>query len=132
MDKGRSVLIFFVDDDKLILNLMEYIFQSKNGYRVKTFPSCEECIKNLHLKPDLIILDYNFSTENNSNMNGVDFMRALKSRINKIPVIVLSGNSDNIVTKEFYSLGAKDVIAKDDYFIDTLESAILDELHSRN
>ena len=61
MDDADGRLIFFVDDDKLILNLMEYVFQSKNGYRIRTFSSGEDCLSNLNLNPDLIILDYYFA-----------------------------------------------------------------------
>ena len=53
-----SKLIFFVDDDKMILNLLEYTFQSRQDYDVVTFQTGEECLENLHLGPRLIVLDH--------------------------------------------------------------------------
>lgn len=123
-----SRLIFFVDDDKLILNLMEYVFQSKNDYRIRTFSTVEECLLHLNLNPNLIILDYYFTQNNELKMNGLDFMKEMKTRDINVPVIVLSGNADNKVKEEFYSMGIRGFIPKDDFFIDVLEKAISEEL----
>lgn len=123
-----SRLIFFVDDDKLILNLMEYVFQSKNDYRIRTFSTVEECLLHLNLNPNLIILDYYFTENNELKMNGLDFMKEMKTRDINVPVIVLSGNADNKVKEEFYSMGIRGFIPKDDFFIDVLEKAISEEL----
>ena len=53
-----SKTIFFVDDDKMILNLLEYTFQSRQDYQVITFQTGEECLENLDQKPRLIVLDH--------------------------------------------------------------------------
>jgi CheY-like chemotaxis protein len=128
MKEAEGRLIFFVDDDKLILNLMEYVFQSKNGYRIRTFTSGEECLSHLHLNPDLVILDYYFKDNGTSGMNGLDIMKEIQSKNKKIPVIVLSGVADSSVKDEFLKLGAKVFIYKDDYFVDVLEKAICEEV----
>ena len=70
-------LVFFVDDDKMILNLLEYTFKSRQGIDVKTFFSGEECLKNMHLKPDLIVLDHLFP-ENKGQMSGMETLKKLK------------------------------------------------------
>lgn len=128
MDDADGRLIFFVDDDKLILNLMEYVFQSKNGYRIRTFSSGEDCLSNLNLNPDLIILDYYFAEGGITKMNGLDVFKEIKARKIKTPVIVLSGNADDKIKEEFYSLGIRGFIPKDDFFVDVLEKAIFEEL----
>jgi two-component system, LuxR family, response regulator FixJ len=128
MDHAEGRLIFFVDDDKLILNLMEYVFQNKNGHRIRTFLTGEELLMHLHLNPDLIILDYYFPEAAQTAMNGLDIMKELKASGLNIPVIVLSGNADNTIKEEFLSMGVKEFIPKDDFFIDVLEKAISREL----
>lgn len=128
MSKPDSRLIFFIDNDKLILNLMEYVFQSKNGYRIRTFSTVEESLSHLNLNPDLVILDYYFTEDNELKMNGLEFMKEMKSRNINVPVIVLSGNADNKVREEFYSMGIRGFIPKDNFFIDVLEKAIFEEL----
>ena len=84
MDK----LIFFVDDDKMMLNLMEYTFKCREGFEVKSFFSGEECIKHLHLNPRLIVLDYYMGTDEEGKMTGLDTLRIINERNQSIPVII--------------------------------------------
>ena len=50
-------LIFFVDDDKMILHLLEYVFHNMENYTFKTFTSGEDCLNNIGMNPDVIVLD---------------------------------------------------------------------------
>ena len=118
-----SKLIFFVDDDKMILNLLEYTFKSRQGIEVKTFFSGEECLQNMHLKPDLIILDHLFPT-NKGQMSGMETLKKLKEADKKVTVIVLSAQQDEKLIPEFLKNGAKKYISKDEYFIDELIESI--------
>jgi two-component system, OmpR family, response regulator len=118
-------LIFIVDDDKVILNLLEYTFRSLEGYEVKTFFSGEECLKNLDLKPDIIVLDHIFSLCGQNNMTGLDMLKELRKTDQKTPVIVLSSQDDNTLVKEFILNGAIKYITKKDYFIDTLIESVI-------
>jgi DNA-binding response OmpR family regulator len=116
-------LVFFVDDDKMILNLLEYTFKSRQGIDVKTFFSGEECLKNMHLKPDLIVLDHLFPT-NKGQMSGMEILKKLKEADKKVAIIVLSAQQDEKLIPEFLKNGAKKYISKDEYFIDELIESI--------
>ena len=119
-----SRLIFFVDDDKMMLNLMEYTFKCRDGYEVKSYFSGEECVENLHLNPDLIILDYYLGDVDSKSMSGMDTLAEI-TRINKdLDVIILSREKNPDLIKKFIQKGAKQYVIKDDYFIDTLIDTI--------
>jgi DNA-binding response OmpR family regulator len=118
-------LIFIVDDDKVILNLLEYTFRSLEGYEVKTFYSGEDCLKNLDLKPDLIVLDHIFSLCGQTNMTGLDTLKELRKTDQTTPVIILSSQDDTSLVHEFIMNGAAKYITKKDYFIDTLIESVL-------
>lgn len=120
-------LIFFVDDDKMILNLLEYTFKSRQGIEVKTFFSGEECLQNMHLKPDLIVLDHLFP-ENKGQMSGMETLKKVKETDKEVTVIVLSAQQDEKLIPEFLKNGAKTYISKDDYFIDDLIESIESEV----
>ena len=92
MDK----LIFFVDDDKMMLNLMEYTFKCREGFEVKSYFSGEECIENLHLKPHLIVLDYYLGSDGENTMSGFDTLRRINDINENIPVIMLSAQGSEI------------------------------------
>lgn len=117
-------MIFIVDDDKIILNLLEYTFKSKEGYIVKTFDSGEECLKNLHLNPDLIVLDHLFSLRGDNAMSGLETLKELRVKNPEIPVIILSGQEDLALIREFIKNGAIKYIPKADYFIDVLVESV--------
>ncbi len=120
MDK----LIFFVDDDKMMLNLMEYTFKCREGFEVKSYFSGEECIRNLNLKPELIVLDYYLGSGEENSMTGLDTLRKINSYNSDIPVIILSREKDRETIAEFIKQGAMKYVVKDDYFIDTLIDTI--------
>jgi DNA-binding NarL/FixJ family response regulator len=117
-------LIFFVDDDKMMLNLMEYTFKCREGFEIKSYFSGEHCIKNLHLNPELIVLDYYLGTEDANAMTGLDTLREINRRNNKISVVILSRERDKETIAEFIKEGAMKYVVKDDYFIDTLIDTI--------
>ena len=117
-------LIFIVDDDKIILNLLEYTFKSKEGYKVMTFDSGEDCLKNLHLNPDLIVLDHLFYLRGVNGMSGLDTLKELRVKNPDIPVIILSGQEDLALIREFIKNGATKYIPKADYFIDVLVESV--------
>jgi DNA-binding NtrC family response regulator len=117
-------LIFFVDDDKMMLNLMEYTFKCREGFEVKSYFSGEECISNLYLKPELVVLDYYLGSEEENTMTGLDTLREINSKNPNIPVIILSREKDHATIAEFIKQGAMKYVIKDDYFIDTLIDTI--------
>jgi two-component system OmpR family response regulator len=124
-------LIFFVDDDRMMLNLMEYTFKCKDGYEVKSYFSGEECIENLNLKPSLIVLDYILGEDDSKVMSGLDTLRKITEKNRNIPVIILSREKNENLIKKFIDYGAKRYVIKDDFFIDTLIETI-DEHFSNN
>ena len=119
-----SRLIFFIDDDKMILNLLEYTFQSRQDYEVVCFKTGEECLENLHQKPKVIVLDHIPTGIGNNKLNGLDTLKEIR-KINKdIPVVILTGQGDDDLLTEFIENGANRYLTKDDYFIDSLVETI--------
>ena len=119
-----SKLIFFVDDDKMILNLLEYTLNNRHDYNIKTFITGEECIKNLYLKPDLIVLDHYFKTNGVENMNGLEILGKIRKKDKNLPVIILTNAEDEEIESEYKKIGASNYISKNDYFIDNLMQTI--------
>ena len=122
-------LVFFVDDDKLILNLLEYTFKSRDGIRVKTFFSGEECLDHMQLKPDLVVVDHMFMGEK-GQMNGLQIVKKIREIDQDTTILVLSSQEDESIIEDFIQSGAKQYISKDDYFIDTLIETIEAEVGS--
>ncbi len=122
-------LIFFVDDDKMILNLLEYTFQSREQYDVRSFHSGEEVLGALDAKPDLIVLDHILAGGEETSMNGMETLEKIKEINDDVPVVILTGHASDELLAEFMNKGATRFLTKDDYFIDSLIETIGDVLH---
>lgn len=123
-----SKLIFFVDDDKMMLNLLEYTLKNRQDYEIRTFLNGQECLENLGANPDMIVLDLKFSENGKENMNGLDILKKIKKENEKFPVVILSNHEDEKLRKELEENGAFRFIAKNDYFIDTIMELIDNEI----
>lgn len=118
--------IFFVDDDKVILNLMEFTFQSRQDYDVVCFPTGEDCLKNLSLNPRLIVLDHILAGVGEDTLNGLETLKEIRKVNTEVPVVILTGQGDDTLLTEFMENGANRYLTKDDFFIDSLIETIQD------
>ncbi len=116
--------IFFIDDDKVILNLMEFTFQSRHDYEVECFHTGEECLENLNKNPKAIVLDHILAGAGEDNLNGLDTLIEIRKVNKDVPVIILTGQGDESLLTEFMENGANRYLTKDDFFIDSLIETI--------
>jgi len=121
-------LLFFVDDDKMILNLLEYTVKNMQEFEVKTFQSGEDCLENLDLNPDIIILDHIFKSGPHHLLSGLETLEEIRKKNDNVPVIILTNQEDENLRNEYKASGASGFIPKNDYFIDVLIETIQKEL----
>jgi two-component system alkaline phosphatase synthesis response regulator PhoP len=106
MAKG---LIFAVDDEDSILNLVEYNLR-RDGFDVESFKTGEQFLVRLKNKqPDLIILDLMLP-----GIDGLDVCKLLKkdTLLAKIPVIMLTAKSEETDIITGLEIGADDYVVK--------------------
>lgn len=116
----ENKLIFFVDDDKMMLNLMEYTFKCREGFEVRSFFSGEECLAHLNLNPSLIVLDYYLGEGESTAITGLDTLKQINDKKVNIPVVILSREKNKALIDQFLQYGALQYVVKDDFFINTL------------
>ena len=112
-------LIFFVDDEPMFINLLEYTFKCRNGFSVQTFDSGEACIEHMYMHPDLVVVDF-FLSAGDTSMTGMDVVKKIKEISPATKLIFLSGNDDVAVINEATAIGVDKYVIKDGYFIDNL------------
>lgn len=123
---GKGVLVFVVDDDLFIRELVRKSLTAK-GYSVETFSYGEECLEALEKKlPALIILDYLFEKSGGEVMNGKEIFYKIREKFPNLPVIMLSGQDSGGVVLELARLGINDYIIKDQSLGENLIQAIED------
>jgi len=119
---NEEAVIFLVDDDELYLLRLKDHLQEKLSFKanIYTFTSGEECLSNLSLAPDIIVVDYYFNPEEGSAsehplMNGIQLIKRLKDALPDIHLIMLSGETDVEIANTAIREGAKDYIIKYEY-----------------
>lgn len=96
--------IFIIDDEPLLSEmLVDYLNAQNMGYTIYSFPTGEACLQNMHLQPNIIVLDYYLSSKEKDAADGIDILKEIKKRDNTIPVIMLS-------SQKSYGTAAKTII----------------------
>jgi len=127
---NNQKLIYVVDDDPFINMLVVKRFTSEE-YTLEAFESGEDCLKAINKNPDLVILDYLFTKENQRYMDGMQVFDKIKELKPDTPVIMLSGQDKGEIVLELARKGINDYIIKDNNLINNLDVAIKD-LFGRN
>jgi two-component system OmpR family response regulator len=90
MPEPNMITIFLVDDDALYLRTLELEINQNITCLIKTFTTGEQCIGHLHLKPNVVILDYHLNAINKTAINGLETLDRIKAQDSHIPVVMLS------------------------------------------
>ena len=109
MQNTKNPLIFIVEDSIVYKDLIVGYLQSKKFGNIKILKNGEECIKNLHLKPDIVVLDYSYG-----GISGLELMQKVRKEHPGIDFIFLSGQSEITVAIKIMKLGAADYIIKNE------------------
>ena len=116
----KEKLIFVVDDDKLIQHFLEYTLIGREGCSVKVFSKAEDCIKNLGINPDCIILDHYFLGNEENLMTGLEALRKIREINKDVQVIILSNNQDQELIDSYLDEGVTSFVVKEGFFINKL------------
>jgi len=101
-----SALIFIVDDDADHLSSLADLVEA-SGYVVQQFPSAAEALKGMPAEPDLVISDLRMP-----KMDGIAFVKELRTQKHAVPVVLLTGHGDVGHAVEAMRAGAEDFLEK--------------------
>ena len=106
--------IFIVDDNEMFNSMLNVHLSENPAYKISSFGTGEECLKNLYQNPDVIILDYNLNDIYKEAANGLEILEEIKKHNNPIHVIMLSSQKRYGVAAQTISKGAEQYVIKDD------------------
>jgi len=99
--------ILIIDDDTYIRSTFEDLFVP-DGHEVIALMTAEDALAYLqNEEPDLIFLDLKLP-----GMDGLGFLKELRTRKNDIPVVVITGHANVDTSVQAMKLGAADYIRK--------------------
>lgn len=110
----RHRKIFVVDDDEMMATMLSDHLQKNPAYHVTIFGTGEDAIKNLHLNPDTIILDYQLNSVVEDAADGLAILQQIKKLDKEVHVIMLSSQDEYGKALETIVKGALEYVVKND------------------
>jgi len=111
--------IFIVEDDLFYGELLKRHLSLNPDNEVYLYKTGNECLANMHLKPDLISLDYGLP-----DISGLEVMAKIKADYPDLPIIIVSGQEDVKTAIDLLKAGSYDYFVKDKDTKDRLWNAI--------
>ncbi len=123
--------VFLVDDEPIQNEMLKDFLSERYTYEIKIFESGEEAMANMHLHPEIIVLDYHLNAHLNDAKNGVEILKDIKDQYPETQVIMLSGQDKIEVAIDTMKYGAFDYIVKGESAFSRIENVInnASELH---
>jgi len=131
MANATKRYLFLVDDEPIQNEMLKDYLNERFLYEIKIFDNGEEALQNMHLNPEIVVLDYHLNSHNKDARNGVEILKALKDQYPATQVIVLSGQDKIDVAVDTMKYGAYDYVVKGESAFARIENVInnVGELH---
>ena len=107
IDRPDAPVIFIVDDDGEVRDTLRVVLE-EDGRNVEAYSSCEDFLESY--VPDrggCLLLDAYLP-----GMPGLELLRQLRAKGDRLPAIMITGNSDVLVAVQAMKAGASDFIEK--------------------
>ncbi|MFM7194685.1 MAG: sigma-54-dependent transcriptional regulator [Bacteroidota bacterium] len=100
--------IFIIEDDPTYTKFLRYVFELNPDYELHFFETGKAAIESLHLRPEIISLDYALP-----DLTGEEVLQAVLEFDPEISVIVISAQEKIGTAVNMLKMGAFDYIVKD-------------------
>ncbi|MEH6765708.1 MAG: response regulator [Aequorivita antarctica] len=105
--------VFIVDDEPLLSEMLtDYLLNHHPNLNITSFPTGEDCLKNLYEEPAIIVLDYHLNSKEKNAADGIDILKQIKRKNKAIPVIMLSSQESYTKAAQTLGLGAIHYVIK--------------------
>lgn len=105
--KDMNPKICIVEDDHFYAELIRTTLTNEGHQDVTHYSTGQDCLQNLNLGPDIIILDHTLGS-----MSGIHVLKEIKRTSPNVQVIFLSGQEEMSIAINALKLGALDYIEK--------------------
>lgn len=119
MNNILNSTVFIVDDDPFTCLVYKKHLSNLGFNDVHHFLSGVDCLDNLYLNPDIILLDHQMS-----QITGFEILKKIKRFNPNISVIMVSGQEDMTTALDALRYGAFDYIIKDNTEISKIEKTL--------
>lgn len=122
--------IFLVDDEPIQNEMLKDHISGLFQYKIKTFESGEDAVKEMHLNPAVMVLDFHLNSHLPNAENGVEVLKRIKEMSPSTQVIMLSGQDKIEVAVDSMKFGAYDYVIKGETAFARIEN-VLNKINER-
>lgn len=125
MSVTQRRVIFVVDDDEMFSSMLHDHLAKNADYDVSAFATGEDCVKALlHVKPDVIVLDFYLNSVYKDAMNGLQILDVIRKLDKDVHVIMLSSQERYGLALQTIQHGAVRYVIKDENAFDEVAAII--------
>ncbi len=123
--------IFLVDDEPIQNEMLKDYINERFIHEIKTFETGEEALAQMHLNPEIVVLDYHLDGHSNDAKNGISILKKIKETHPETYVVMLSGQDMLEVAVDSMKYGAYDYVVKGETAFSRMENALnnVGEIH---
>jgi len=121
MAKPDYTLIFIVEDDPAYANALSHALEKKNFLNIRLFSSGEECIENIGMKPEVILLDFLLG---DNKKDGMEVLKAIRKHDHDVQVVFLTSVDELEIATQTMKLGAYDYVVKSEGAIERIRNIL--------
>ncbi len=114
-----NATVFIVDDDHFTCCIYQKHLQNLGFAHTHQFHSGVECLNNLPLEPEIILLDHDMN-----EITGFEVLKKIKRHNPNAAVIMVSGQEDMTTALNALKYGAFDYIIKGNMEVERIESTL--------
>ena len=124
--------IFLVDDEPIQNEMLKDYISERFKYQIKTYESGEAALQDMHLNPEIVVLDFHLNSHLPNAQNGVEVLKRIKEQYPDVQVIMLSGQDKLEVAIDSMKHGAYDYVIKGETAFSRMENVLnnINELSS--
>lgn len=112
--------IYIVEDDPWYGEILDYHLSLNPDYKVTRFESGKDVLAKMHLKPDLVTIDFSLP-----DIEGDELFKRIREASPNVPVIVISSQEEVTVAVNLLKMGVNDYLVKDEATKDLLWNSII-------
>jgi DNA-binding NtrC family response regulator len=116
----KEYSIFIVEDDPWYGEILAYHLGLNRDYKITRFVTGKECLTKMHLKPDLVTIDFSLP-----DMQGDELFKKIRESNPQVPVIIISAQEEINVAVNLLKMGVNDYLIKDEATKDLLWNSIV-------
>lgn len=104
------IKVFVIEDEKMIARRIKHLLSLNPDFEVFVFHELSDALQFMDGSVDCVILDH-FLPDG----QGLDYLDRFMSFSANLPIVVISGQQDQLVAEQFIDNGAFEYIVKDDF-----------------